>query len=241
MSGSTKFHPKCNVRKKSFYVLPCLCTLSFLNIFSLISVPKRALNYYRHSASRDFAYWCRIEVIDRSSQQSCSLRKSVLGNFANILGKHLCQSLFFNKVADLKPATLLKKRLWQRCFPVIFVEFLRTGFYRTPLGDCFCIEITRIKKRQKELSGDYIIAKRVSCFKMFWNFSLNICFCKVEGHRNFEKFLRTHFLQNTSGSLLLNESMSIFTTFRSTEKQSGSGSFTKQLFRILENCNQNIN
>ena len=108
----------------------------------------------------------------------------------------------------MKPATLFKKRLWQRCFPVIFVKFQRTPFYRTPLGDCFCLEITRIKKRQKELSGDQVIAKRVSCSKMFWNFSLNICFCKVEGHRNFEKFIRTHFLQNTSGRLLLNECMS---------------------------------
>ena len=44
-------------------------------------------------------------------------------------GKHLCQSLFFNKYADLRPATLLKKRLWHRCFPVNFVKFLRTPFY----------------------------------------------------------------------------------------------------------------
>ena len=40
----------------------------------------------------------------------------------------MCQSLFFNKVADLRPATLLKKRLWHRCFPAIFVKFLRTPF-----------------------------------------------------------------------------------------------------------------
>ena len=31
--------------------------------------------------------------------------------FAKITGKHLCQSLFFNKVAGLRPATLLKKSL----------------------------------------------------------------------------------------------------------------------------------
>ena len=41
-------------------------------------------------------------------------------------GKHLCQSLFFNKVAGLRRATLLKKRLWHRCFPVNSVKFLRT-------------------------------------------------------------------------------------------------------------------
>ena len=37
----------------------------------------------------------------------------------------------------LEPATLLKKRLWHRCFPVNFVKFLRTPFLRTPLDDCF--------------------------------------------------------------------------------------------------------
>ena len=38
------------------------------------------------------------------------------------------QSLFFKKVAGLRPATLLKKRLWHRCFPANFAKFLRTCF-----------------------------------------------------------------------------------------------------------------
>ena len=46
-------------------------------------------------------------------------------------GKHLCQSPFFTRVADLRPATLLKKRLWHRCFPANFVKFLRTPFLQT--------------------------------------------------------------------------------------------------------------
>ena len=37
------------------------------------------------------------------------LGKGVLRNFAKFTGKHLCQSLFFNEVAALIPATLLKK------------------------------------------------------------------------------------------------------------------------------------
>ena len=57
--------------------------------------------------------------IVRSSHKRCSMRKVVLGNFAKFTGKHLCQSLFFNK-------------LWHRCFPVNFAKFLRTP-YRTPL------------------------------------------------------------------------------------------------------------
>ena len=35
---------------------------------------------------------------NRSSHRRCSVRKDVLWNFAKFTGKHLCQSLFFNKV-----------------------------------------------------------------------------------------------------------------------------------------------
>ena len=55
-------------------------------------------------------------------------KTGVLRNFAKFTWKHLSQSLFFDKVADLRLATLLKKRLWHRCFPMHFVKFLRTPF-----------------------------------------------------------------------------------------------------------------
>ena len=50
------------------------------------------------------------------------------------IGKHLCQSLFFNKVAGLRPATLLKERLWHRCFPVNFAKFLIKLFLQNTSG-----------------------------------------------------------------------------------------------------------
>ena len=37
------------------------------------------------------------------------MRKGVLRNFAKFTGKHQRKSLFFNKVAGLRPATLLKR------------------------------------------------------------------------------------------------------------------------------------
>ena len=61
----------------------------------------------------------------RNSHQKCSLKQGVLKNFTKFAGKHLCQNLFFYKVVGLRPATLLKRRLWHRCFSVKFV--------RTPL------------------------------------------------------------------------------------------------------------
>ena len=64
----------------------------------------------------------------RSSHWRCSVKKYVPRNFTKFIGKHLCQSPFFNKVARLRSATLLKKRLWHRCFPMNFVKFLRIPF-----------------------------------------------------------------------------------------------------------------
>ena len=40
----------------------------------------------------------------------------------------------FNKVEGLRPATLLKMRLWHRCFPVNFVKFLSVTFLQNTLG-----------------------------------------------------------------------------------------------------------
>ena len=56
------------------------------------------------------------------------MKKSVLKYFAKLTEKHLRQGLFLNKIAGLKPATLFKKSLWHKCFPVNFVKPLRTPF-----------------------------------------------------------------------------------------------------------------
>ena len=64
-----------------------------------------------------------------SSRPEVFCKKGALRNFTKFTGKHLCQGLFLNKVADLRLATLLKLRLWHRCFPVNFVNFPRTPFF----------------------------------------------------------------------------------------------------------------
>ena len=66
--------------------------------------------------------------MNRSSRLEVFCKKCVLRNFTKFTGKHLCQSLFFNKLTGLRTTTLLKKRLWHRCFPVNFAKFLRTPF-----------------------------------------------------------------------------------------------------------------
>ena len=68
-------------------------------------------------------------AIFRSSHQRCFMKDGVLKNFAKFTEKPLYQSLLFNKAADLRPATLVKKRLWHRCFLMDFAKFLRTSFF----------------------------------------------------------------------------------------------------------------
>ena len=62
----------------------------------------------------------------RSSRPEMFCIKGILRNLAKFRRRHLCQSLFLNKVAGLRSATLLKKRPWHRCFPVKIAKFLRT-------------------------------------------------------------------------------------------------------------------
>ena len=72
-------------------------------------------------------------AIFRNSRPEVFCKIGALRNFAKLTGKHLCQRLFFNKVAGLGSTTLLKKILWHRCFPANFAKFLRTPFFlRTP-------------------------------------------------------------------------------------------------------------
>ena len=73
----------------------------------------------------------------RSSRPEVFLKKCVLRNLAKFVGKYLCQISFSIKL-QARPATLLKIRLWHRCFPVNFAKFLRTHFLQNTSGGCFC-------------------------------------------------------------------------------------------------------
>ena len=81
-----------------------------------------------------FRFLLRNISNSRSSHSRCSMKKGVLRNVVKFTGKHLWQSLFFNKVAGPRPATLLKKRLYHRCFLVSFMKFLRTPFLQNTSG-----------------------------------------------------------------------------------------------------------
>ena len=77
----------------------------------------------------------------RNSPPEVFLEKGVLKICSKFTGEDPCQSVISIKLlcfADLRPATLLKKRLWHRYFPVNFAKFFRTPFSQNTSGGCFC-------------------------------------------------------------------------------------------------------
>ena len=66
----------------------------------------------------------------------------VLQNFAKFSGKYMCRSIFLNKVAGLRPATLLKKTLRYRRFPMNFPKFRRTSVF---IEQLWCLLLNSIK------------------------------------------------------------------------------------------------
>ena len=60
----------------------------------------------------------------------CSIKKTLLKNFAMFTGKHLCWNLCFNKNAGLQTCNFIKKRLQHRCFLDNTAKFLRTAILR---------------------------------------------------------------------------------------------------------------
>ena len=76
--------------------------------------------------------WAILAIIDRCSHQRCSVKKVFLKVSQNL------QESFCARVSFLRPATLLKKRPWYRCFPVNFEKFKNIYFeehLRTALSE----------------------------------------------------------------------------------------------------------
>ena len=98
--------------RKMFFILSTFTYTFFSWIFDLLLINSRSLVLEVSEA-----------VFQRSSRPEVFCTEGAPKNFAKFTEKHFCQSLYFNKVADIKPATLT------------FVIFKNTFFYRaTPMA-----------------------------------------------------------------------------------------------------------
>ena len=109
-------------------------------------------------------------ISSTQKQPEVFCKKIALKKFAVFTGKHLFQSVFFNKVAgwDLQ---LHYKRDLHRCFPVTFAKLLRTHFFNRTSSeassvqhflrnDLHCFQKSRIQYFQNQEEG--AVARRHS-------------------------------------------------------------------------------
>ena len=123
----------CKVLKNTYFLkqlylrahlyLQCMIKKQLRSVIRRIL--RKLLSFWLWSTMIVFAI--TIQIATRSSHQRCSVRKDVLRNFTNFTGKQLCQSLFLNKVAGLRPASLLNTLAL--VFSCAFCEISRKSFF----------------------------------------------------------------------------------------------------------------
>ena len=86
----------------------------------------------------------------RSSHRRCSVKRGILRNFAKFTGKHLCQSLFFNKVAA---CNFTQKETLAQVFSCEFCEISKNTFstehLQTTASEFFNIVVLRLQCSSK--------------------------------------------------------------------------------------------
>ena len=110
-TGKSVFNIKELSAKHSIRLTYSCCKGFFIRIWMFLVAPKQMQDLERCS-------------IFRSSCSEVFCKEGALKNFTKFTGKHLC----------LRPGTLLKKRLWHRCFPVNIVKLLRSPFLQNSSG-----------------------------------------------------------------------------------------------------------
>ena len=77
----------------------------------------------------------RNKTINRSSHRRCSVRKGILINFVKFTGKHLCQSLFFNKIVTYitDPLIIDKGVLQGDCLSALLFNMIINTLIKTKM------------------------------------------------------------------------------------------------------------
>ena len=72
--------------------------------------------------------WSFLVLPSLKSRRDVFFKKYVFRNFAKFTGKHQCQSLYFDKVAGMRTATLLKDKTVAQVFSCEFCEIFKSTF-----------------------------------------------------------------------------------------------------------------
>ena len=129
--------------------------------------------------SSENKFFCNIQ----KQPQEVFSENDALKIFFQSSQENTCASLFFNKTAGLRPVTLLKNRLWHRCFSVNLMKFLRASFFTENL-ERLCLNIAKTLKKNLEeylkqsseqvFSGETLLRKFVKFIENYLLRSLSV-------------------------------------------------------------------
>ena len=131
-------------------------------------------------------------------------------------GNHLCQRLYFNKVAGLRPATLLKRGLWRRCFPVNFGKFLRTPFLTEHLRWLLLLLNTSKNVNENHLGKQLKKELQLKKMKMKIHLSSNLVYMNSRKHFGgieVSEALKLNLLENSDKSVNMESTVYCLLTY----------------------------
>ena len=123
----------------AFYKVSVLKTsVKFLGkhiCWSLFSINLPALRLHHGYFSMKMFCLKNTFLIAETVVRRCSIRKAPLEISQNLQENTCVRESFLIKLqaSGVRPATLIRKTLWYRCFPVNFAKFLRTPFFKEHL------------------------------------------------------------------------------------------------------------
>ena len=79
-------------------------------------------------------HWLKQRCSMWSKSEYLYMRRGFLKKTLVRTAEHFSSGCFCLWISEAAPATLLKKRLWHRCFPVNFAKFRRTSFSQNTSG-----------------------------------------------------------------------------------------------------------
>ena len=90
------------------------------------------------------------QIITESVVQSCSVKNVFVEISQNSQENTWARVSFL--ITLQAPATLLKKRLWLRCFPMHFVKFLRVPYLENTSGGSFYWRISNLTLKKRKVT-----------------------------------------------------------------------------------------
>ena len=137
---------------------------------TLMSLKKKTLNKYKYIKMFFMINWFFVICSESRATVQVFYKIGVLKNFAKFTEKHVCWSLFFDKVMSAGSLQLYQKmRLQHRCFSVNFTKFLKAPFLQNTSGRL-------LLKPQWNRSRNLQVFFKIDVLKCFGKFTGNyIC------------------------------------------------------------------